>query len=438
MKLGLLIFLLAFLIRFINLLFLDLNVYSYLLDDQKFYWEWSLKSAYLPWSELSNDKLSERMPGIFWFYHSLQWLTDKNLFLILIIQSLLDSVTCVIICKSAALINKRYELLTGLFAAFSPLMIVVSSQILSDTIFLFVFTLSLYFLLSYIYRANNYYFLFLSALFLGLSAFVRAVTFPLVFLSIPVIYLAIRIHNYSNKKVLASLIIFLLISLIPVSYRLFNNIITNETYSLTSQSGSHVAYWMVPSILSLSKGMDRSSALDYVNSEITKAGGLVGESYKDSNKMMEVSKDILSKESIFYLSYGWLRSSILNIVASPILLDQRIRSINHTSYTEQSNILRWVKKLFSDKDNSLYLNILILSIFSSCFVCISLLVGFFNFIRTNSILAVIAFFIIIYFCLVTGPIISPKYAHPYIPIILFFQAITIDKLIFFIKKWYKN
>ena len=54
MKLCGLIFLLAFTVRFINLLFLDLNIDTYLIEDQKFYWDWSLKGAYLPWNELSS------------------------------------------------------------------------------------------------------------------------------------------------------------------------------------------------------------------------------------------------------------------------------------------------------------------------------------------------------------------------------------------------
>ena len=107
MKFGLLIFLLAFLIRFINLLFLDLNINNYIVEDQKFYWEWSLKSAYLPWSELSAEFLSERMPGTFWYFAFLQWLTNENLFLILIIQSLVDSFTCVLIFSCTGLINKK-------------------------------------------------------------------------------------------------------------------------------------------------------------------------------------------------------------------------------------------------------------------------------------------------------------------------------------------
>ena len=142
MKFGLLIFLLAFIIRFINLMFLDLNPETYLVEDQIFYWKLSLKGAYLFWSDIPSIELTERMPGSFWFFEFLQWITNKNLFLILMFQSIVDSLTCVIIYNCAGLINKKYQLYTGIFAVISPLMIIISSQILSDTIFLFVFSCS--------------------------------------------------------------------------------------------------------------------------------------------------------------------------------------------------------------------------------------------------------------------------------------------------------
>ena len=192
MKLGWLIFILALFVRFFNLLLLDLNIDNYLVEDQKFYWDWSLKGAYLPWNEVSPVLLTERMPGSFWFYGFLQWLTNNDLFFVLVIQSILDSITCVVIFLCAGLLNKRYQLYTGLFAAFSPLMIIISSQILSDTIFLFAFTCSLYFLLKYWNSKNSKIYLYLSGLLLGISTFIRAATFPLIFLCLPIIYLIMK------------------------------------------------------------------------------------------------------------------------------------------------------------------------------------------------------------------------------------------------------
>ena len=434
MKLGLIIFLLAFTIRFINLFFLDLDVQTYLIEDQKLYWEWALKDAYLPWGDISFSLLSERMPGAFFLFELLQRITDQNLYFVLVFQSIIDSLTCVIIFNCAGLVNKKYQLYTGLFACFSPLMIIISSQILSDTIFLFTFSSCLFFLLKFIYKNDSEYSLYLSGLFLGISTFIRAATFPLIFLSIPIIYLIIRSHKSSTKKIFLSLIFFLLISLIPVSHRWVNNIIYHDTYSLTSQSGSHAAYWMVPGVLTLSQDLDRKSSVDFVNTEINKKGGLTGNAYKDSKIMLDVSRDILSKESIIYLSYAWLRSSALNIIASPILIDIRVRSLTHPSFAQEGNIIKWIKNIISNKESLIYFNILLLSSFVSLFSGIAFIIGYYIFFKSNFNLSIISIFIIIYFCFITGPTVSPKYCLPYIPIIFYLQAISIDKLFIFIKK----
>jgi 4-amino-4-deoxy-L-arabinose transferase-like glycosyltransferase len=434
MKLGLIIFLLAFTIRFINLLFLDLDVQTYLIEDQKLYWKWALKGAYLPWGDISLSLLSERMPGAFFLFELLQRVTGQDLFFVLVFQSIIDSFTCVIIFNCAGLINKKYQLYTGLFACFSPLMIIISSQILSDTIFLFAFSSCLFFLLKFIYKNESYYSLYLSSLFLGLSTFIRAATFPLIFLSIPIIYLVIRSHTSSNKKIFISLIFFVLISLIPVSYRWVNNIIYHDTYSLTSQSGSHVAYWMVPGVLSLSQNLDRKLSIDFVNKEINKNGGLTDNPYKDSKIMFDVSREILSKENIFYISYAWLRSSALNIIASPILIDIRVRNLSHPSFAQEGNIIKWMKSIIANKDSLIYFNILLLSFIVSLLSSVAFIIGYCIFFKSNFNLSIISIFIIMFFCLITGPTLSPKYCLPYIPIILYLQAISVDKLFLFIKK----
>ena len=434
MKLGWLIFILAFFVRFFNLLLLDLNIDNYLIEDQNLYWNWSLKGAYLPWNEVSPLLLTERMPGSFWFYGFLQWLTNNDLFLVLVVQSILDSFTCVIIFLCAGLLNKKYQLYTGFFAAFSPLMIIISSQILSDTIFLFTFSCSLYFLLKYWRSKNSKICVYLSGLLLGASTFIRAATFPLIFLSIPIIYLVIRSHTSSNKKIFISLIFFVLISLIPVSYRWVNNIIYHDTYSLTSQSGSHVAYWMVPGVLSLSQNLDRKLSIDFVNKEINKNGGLTDNPYKDSKIMFDVSREILSKENIFYISYAWLRSSALNIIVSPILIDSRVRNMTHPSFAQEGNIIKWMKSIIANKDSLIYFNILLLSFIVSLLSSVAFIIGYCIFFKSNFNLSIISIFIIMFFCLITGPTLSPKYCLPYIPIILYLQAISVDKLFLFIKK----
>ena len=433
MKLCGLIFLLAFTVRFINLLFLDLNIDTYLIEDQKFYWDWSLKGAYLPWNELSSLLLTERMPGAFLFYGFLQWLTANNLFFVLILQALLDSFTCVIIFLCAGLLNKKYELFTGMFAIFSPLMIIISSQILSDTLFLFLFTFSLFFLLKYWRSSNSKKYIYLAGLFLGLSTFIRAATFPLIFISLPIIFLIIKKSGNNYIKCFSTLSIFLLIALAPISNRIVENMIEYDTYSLTSQGGSHMAYWMVPGVLSVSKDMDRNSAVNLVNMEINKLGGVTGQPFKDSKKRVNASINILKQENIYNITYAWFRSSVINIISSPILIDYRVRSLSHPSFAKEGNITKWTETLFSNKDYFSYLIVLLLSFICSLFCIYSILMGFYVLTKSNLFISFLSISIIMYFSLITGPTVSPKYCLPYLPILLYLQGLSISRFILFIK-----
>ena len=436
MQAGLIVFLLALLARIVNLLILPLDVESYILEDQRLYWEWSLKNAYLPWSEISKDLLSERMPGSFLFFEFLQWITNKSLFLILLFQSILDSFTCVVIYKCVYLINKKYSFYTGLFASFSPLLIIISSQILSDTLFLFTFSLSLLYLLKYSKPNSSQYHIYLSGLMLGISCFIRAAAFPLIFLSLPIIYFLIKSHKLNNIKTTLVLLIFFVISLAPIFNRLMDNIIYHNSVSLTSQTGAHAAYWIVPGILSINDKFNRQQSIEYMNLRIQEKGGLTNKPYADSKKMMSVSLEVLYEQNLTNILYGWGRSLFLNIVAPSILIDPRVRNLEHFSFADQGKISSWLIKNLENKESIKYIIVLITSLFFAIFTFISLIVGFYFLVKYNIAFAILAFFIILYFSVLTGPTLSPKYSMPFIPIILYFQAIFIDKLFLFYKRRY--
>ena len=125
------------------------------------------------------------MFGIFIYIKMLLILSLKNLKIYLVLQSILDSLNCFIIYKIGSLIFPKQKLYIYLSAIFSPLMIILSSQVLSETIFLFFFTLFLYFSVKIILEKNNlFYKIAMAGLFLGFSTSIRSITYPLIYLSI--------------------------------------------------------------------------------------------------------------------------------------------------------------------------------------------------------------------------------------------------------------
>ena len=108
---------------------------------------------------------------------------------------------------------------------------------------------------------------------------------------------------------------------------MYKNFVNYNTIALTSQVGSHAAYWMVPGVLSIDEKYDREQAIKYVKLQIDRKGGLTGKPFIDSDKMLMIAKDILLDQSLINISYAWIRASVLNTIISPILLDNRVRNL---------------------------------------------------------------------------------------------------------------
>ena len=197
-----------------------------------------------------------------------------------------------------------------------------------------------------------------------------------------------------------------------------------------------MAYWMVPGVLSVSKDMDRNSAVNLVNMEIDKLGGLTGKPFTDSKKRINASINILKQENIYNITYAWFRSSIINAISSPILIDYRVRSLSHPSFAKEGNITKWIETLFSNKKYFPYLIVLLLSFTCSLFCIYSILMGFYIFTKSNLFISFLSISIIMYFSLITGPTVSPKYCMPYLPILLYLQGMSISRFILFIKNRY--
>jgi len=212
LKVWIVIFLSALLLRVINILFHNLDISQYIYEDQYLYWDWASKGAYTTWSNIAPETLTERMPGIFWFYEMLMWAFGKSLFLILLTQVVLDSLTCVIMSKSAKIIEKDLESIVGFLAAISPTMIITSSQILSDTLYLFFFSISVYFFLKS-YHEKFILSSIISGLMLGLSTLIRVSSYPLIILSVLVLFLTNFIKGRSKLKIVIAASLFFIFAL---------------------------------------------------------------------------------------------------------------------------------------------------------------------------------------------------------------------------------
>ena len=184
------------------------------------YWNTSL--MYLDKGFLDGDVEAERMPGIIIYTKLLLLLSFKNLKVYLVLQCLLDSLNCFIVYKIGSLILPKQKKYIYIAAIISPLMIILSSQVLSETIFLFFFTLFLYFSAKVILENNSLlYKIAMAGLFLGFSTSIRSITYPLIYLAIIPFVIILLKKNILKYKIFVSCVIFLFFSLLPISSRVY-------------------------------------------------------------------------------------------------------------------------------------------------------------------------------------------------------------------------
>ena len=428
MKISLIIFVLAFSIRSLYILFQGDQLESKLIEDELLYWTWSLKGAYTGGGELEQRLLSERMPGAFIYYQFLMFITSEKLNFVLYIQAFLDSITCLIISRCISKIYSKEFQKVFIFASISPLMIIMASQTLADTLFLFLFCIFLLFSICAVFNERNYLFMLLSGIFLGLTTFVKTLTFPLIFLLIIPIFLIFYFKNRRFKKIIFSLILFLFGALLPISDRLKYNIMEYETFSLTSQLGTHLAYWITPAILCYKNDINREEAIKIVNRAVNNNSKLAKNEFEYSKILVNTSIELLENTKFTDIAYIWVRASFLNLIAPSILLDKKVRNLAHPSFYDTSEPLEWLKKLFLERKYRYYLISLTISSLTSLFVLLSLFLGPIQLFKKDKFICIISIIYILYFSVITGPVLSPKYIIPMLPCIFLYQAITISKV----------
>ncbi len=426
------LFFIALLIRLIYLILQNPSIEK-LIEDELLYW--NAAHILLDKGSLEESTKAERMFGVFIYTKLLLILSSKSLKVYLVLQSILDSLSCFIIYKIGSLILPKQKLYVYISAIISPLMVILSSQVLSETIFLFFFTLFLYFSAKVILEKNNLLFkIAMAGLFLGFSTTIRPITYPLIYLSILPFIIILLKKNFLKHKIIFSSIIFLFFSLFPISSRIYENIKIHNSLSLTSQTGTHLAYWIAPLIISETKNINRTEAIQYID-KIKDNYTLTDNNYKNDKILRQVGFKALSDINKIDIIFHWLKAGLINITAPSILLDKHLRSLPHPSYYETGNVLLWLKLIFGDSEYYKYLIILLIASFSSIFTIISFIVGSVYIFKTNRVVFVLTTLYVLYFLLITGPLLSPKYIFPILPCLFFYQAITLSKLIYFFHKF---
>jgi len=372
----------------------------------------------------------ERTPGYPLFVSFINNIFNGSLWNVIIVQIILDSVSCVVIAIMAkSLFNKGF-FVAGILSAINLNMVILSATLLTDTLFLFLFILFLFSLLKY-FQSERIEWLFLLVIFLSLSTLVRAVSYYL----LPILLAVLVIWRIWKKDSILKILKLILLYLVIVG--VFLGSIHHRNYqqygstAFVSQTGVAILGWIVPATYQYSgqgnyqEGKQLSKARLASALQRDQLDELPKNPFESSSYEMNVGKDILREFGLTNVLKAWVISSTINLFAPSVAFAPALRAIDHPSFyeTKGNGAIRKLFNYIKNSDKFLYLSILTIGTITSLIFMVMVLFGAFRMTISQPLIITSTLFLIVgYFLTITGTIIGVKYRLPLEPIFILFAT----------------
>jgi Dolichyl-phosphate-mannose-protein mannosyltransferase len=426
------IFLLALFIRLINLALLTGRDAFFAEQDTFAYWALGAALAKPDgfWPTLS--AMTDRMPLYPLLLAGVQYAIGDGPRAIAFIQAVIDAATCTFVASLGALISARVGLIAGILAAFSPTLIVFSTQILTDTIFLFFFTLMLLAGAHFLLRP-----LIGRAIWAGLAGGFALATRPavaaLLAAAVPVVFAIAWMQRRRLGLALAAAMVFGVAAAAPVAPVLLRNAIRYDSLSLTSQTGDYWALWIVPLVVQRANGTPYQVTADRMESRyrerIERNSMAANNPFWRAALKSELAREEMARLPVSAYAKAWLEGMIVNLAAPALLADPRVRALPKPSFYNTAGTSLWERARAYLFDNpGLYQLLLVIGLLAMLPFLVLEAIGFAMLARSMPWAALFAGAVLAYFLLLNGPVASPRYRLPLEPVLLVLAAVPLARL----------
>lgn len=399
------------------------------------------QSLYISMARLIQDSgldalTSERVFGYPLFLSVVMFLFGHGLYGVLGVQAVIDSFSCVLAGRMAEAVLGRGFLFAGLLSALNLNMVILSGMVLTDSLFLCLFSLFLLFLIRFLHgrRTTDY---ISCLLFLVVATAVRSVSYYL----IPCVMLALAgwsgLAGITTRRIAFQLMVGVAIFGAILGPQHMRNWQRYETFSLVSQGGTHLLGWVVPAVYQYSGRGSYQEGQDLANARLQQtmaADGLLAlpeNPFAASRYLAEIAGQTLRDLGWVNVIKAWSVGAVINFLAPSSAFAPAVRAMEHPSFygTPGDGVVQKLWNYLTDSSGVLYLFLLVIGTFTSLVFFFGFVVGLWGVIRqslasraANNTLGSVIFLgaIVAYFVGVTGPIIGGKYRLPIEPIMTIF------------------
>ena len=440
------VFLLALLVRLINLAFLTGNQSFFAETDAFAYWKLGAGLARPEsfWSTLLAE--TDRMPLYPLLLGGIRHIFGDDPRMVAILQAVIDAGTCALIAALGALISPLVGLIAGILAALSVTLIVFSTQILTETASLFFFTLMLLAGARFLRHPTNALAI-IAGLAGGIAAATRPAVAPLLAAAVPLVLVIALMQRRGFAAALAAALLFAVGAATPIAPVLLRNVIHYGSFSLTTQTGHHLADWIVPLVTERADGtpyqktVDRMEALYAQRAQTTLCAprklecsaehDLNGQTnpFQRAAVKSEVAREAMARLPLSAYAKAWLEGMVVNLASPALLIDPRVRALPKPSFYNTPGASLWEKtRAYLFDDPAAYQVLLIVGLVAMLPILMLEAAGFVMLARTLPWAAVFAGGVLAYFLVLNGPVATPKYRLPMEPVLIVLAAIPLARL----------
>jgi 4-amino-4-deoxy-L-arabinose transferase-like glycosyltransferase len=427
------VFVLALLVRLINVALLEGDDAFFAETDAVGYWKLGAALAKPDsfWPTLLST--TDRMPLYPLLLGGIQSVFGDTPRMVALIQAVIDAGTCTLIAALGALLSPTVGLLAGILAALSPTLIVVSSQILTDTLFLFFFTLMLLAGAHFLLRPTCALAL-LAGLSGGLALATRPTVAVLLAAAIPLVFAISMLQRRRLAPALLAAALFAAGAAAPIAPTWLRNVVVDGSFALTSQTGHHLAVWVVPLVTQRADGTPYQTTVDRMEAlfhQRLAERGLDTESnpFQLAAVKSEIAWEQMARLPLAACAKAWLEGMVVNLAAPALLVDPRVRTLPRPSFYGTPGASLWERAgAYILDDPGLYQLLLVVGLIATLPVLTLEAIGFVLLARTLPWGAILGGGVLAYFLVISGPVAAPKYRMPMEPVLIVLAAIPLARI----------
>ncbi len=359
------------------------------------------------------------MPVFSWLLAScVMTFSAKGALAYVLTQGVLDATTCMFVYGMAATVSDRFALPAGVAAAVNPTQIIIAGMVYTDTPFLLFVAIMLFGSLRWL-RSPSFSAAVLIGLGLGGAALTRILIVPwapvliLFLLAVPLCRRRLRFSHLSQAAVIAA------IAVLCVTPILMRNVLTYGSWSLTSQGGIHLAYWVVPLVKEAKDGTPWERTSQAMQKKVKQRYPVRSDDgpFEESRQAAEVGREALAELGYFAVAKAWIVGAAINVASPSIILSPPVSQQPRTGFygTEGASPAEKIVNFIFRPDNRSYALVLIAGIIGVAILRLAQLFGLVATVRIAPAATILIMLWVSFILAVNGPVASPKYRLPIEP-----------------------